>query len=117
MCQEDKAAPEMSFPLSSASGNVRRMRHSIPVTSATQWLCSLAVRPAPPFVGARNTQIKQYSPCLLAAGCAFANYQRASTKRAAPHLGQPFISATRETKAAIHNQPSDPSLASGTHGL
>ena len=36
MCQEDKAAPEMSFPLSSASGNVRRMRHSIPVTSATQ---------------------------------------------------------------------------------
>ena len=27
-----------------------------------------------------------------------------------------LINGTRETKTAIHNQPSAPSLASGTHG-
>ncbi|KAF2628032.1 hypothetical protein BU25DRAFT_467344, partial [Macroventuria anomochaeta] len=108
--QQDKAAPEHTF----RSGPFRAMRANAPQLALPP---SLAVRQVPPFAGARDTQIKQYPPCLLAADApmSITTEPRLSMQRRTSD-GHSFLQHEKP-KQPIHNQPSDPSLASGTHGL
>lgn len=101
-----EAAMKIRLPLNTLcavfpSGQCEETLNSIPAGSVDRQVRSLAVKQVPPA--------NQTPPAVLTRSCcAFVHHHPASTR---------FISATRETQTAIHIQPSDPSLASGTHGL
>lgn len=95
--------PLRALPTLLRFGQCQATRHSTPALSPLP----VGVQPC----GAKSSSFrwrpryaKQAIPAVLTrSSCAHDPHHTASTQRAAPYLGRPFISATRETRAASHN--------------